>query len=129
MSLRIAPLHHSRYYARSAPSHCDLRQLRAANVREVHMAKAHTVFVYGTLLSEEIVQILLKRYPEVHKGLVSVWHSARTVSSRSSTDRGLPCITASVQGYSRYRIQGRVYPAILPTTPDDKLEGLVGLRT
>ena len=33
--------------------------------------KAHTIFVYGTLLSEEIVRILLKRYPEVREGLVS----------------------------------------------------------
>ena len=29
---------------------------------------AHTVFVYGTLLSEEIVQILLNRNPESYKG-------------------------------------------------------------
>ncbi len=29
---------------------------------------AHTVFVYGTLLSEEIVKILLNRNPESHPG-------------------------------------------------------------
>ena len=29
---------------------------------------AHTVFVYGTLLAEEIVQILLNRVPESHAG-------------------------------------------------------------
>ena len=29
---------------------------------------AHTVFVYGTLLSEEIVRILLNRNPESHAG-------------------------------------------------------------
>ena len=29
---------------------------------------AHTVFVYGTLQSEEIVQILLNRNPESYKG-------------------------------------------------------------
>lgn len=29
---------------------------------------AHTVFVYGTLLSEEIVKILLNRNPESHAG-------------------------------------------------------------
>lgn len=36
------------------------------NTRVVFMA--HTVFVYGTLLSEEIVEILLNRNPESHKG-------------------------------------------------------------
>ncbi|DBB07818.1 TPA: hypothetical protein ACH3X3_009227 [Trebouxia sp. C0006] len=60
---------------------------------------AHTVFVYGTLLSEEIVKILLNRNPESHP--------------------------ATVKGYSRYRIRGRVYPAILPTTPSDELTGMV----
>ena len=37
------------------------------NARVV-VSMAHTVFVYGTLLSEEIVQILLNRNPESHKG-------------------------------------------------------------
>lgn len=60
---------------------------------------AHTVFVYGTLLSEEIVKILLNRNPESHP--------------------------ATAMGYSRYRIKGRVYPAILPTLPSDELTGLV----
>ena len=32
------------------------------------VAMAHTVFVYGTLLSEEIVQILLSRTPDSYKG-------------------------------------------------------------
>lgn len=60
---------------------------------------AHTVFVYGTLLSKEIVNILLNRNPEAYE--------------------------ATVKGYSRYRIQGRVYPAILPTLPSDELTGMV----
>ena len=34
------------------------------------VSMAHTVFVYGTLLSEEIVQILLARNPESYKGEV-----------------------------------------------------------
>lgn len=60
---------------------------------------AHTVFVYGTLLAEEIVHILLNRVPESH--------------------------AATVKGYSRYRIHDRVYPAILPTLASDELTGLV----
>ena len=32
---------------------------------------AHTVFVYGTLLSEEIVKILLNRNPESYAGKAS----------------------------------------------------------
>ena len=35
---------------------------------------------------------------------------------------------ATVNGYSRYRIRGRVYPAILPTTPSDELAGMVRIR-
>lgn len=47
------------------------------------MAKAHTIFVYGTLLSEEIVRILLHRYPEVHKGPVRLFEILRSLTWRS----------------------------------------------
>ncbi|KAL3154433.1 hypothetical protein ABBQ32_013904 [Trebouxia sp. C0010 RCD-2024] len=69
------------------------------NTARVAVTMAHTVFVYGTLLSDEIVKILLRRSPESY--------------------------AATVKGYSRYRIQGRVYPAILPTLPSDELTGMV----
>ncbi|KAJ8448740.1 hypothetical protein Cgig2_011361 [Carnegiea gigantea] len=49
---------------------------------------AHNVFVYGSLLADEVVQVLLKRIP-------------------SSSPAILP-------GYHRFSIKGRVYPAILP---------------
>lgn len=49
---------------------------------------AHNVFVYGSLLADEVVQVLLKRIP-------------------SSSPAVLP-------GYHRFSIKGRVYPAILP---------------
>ncbi|XP_010263347.1 PREDICTED: protein AIG2 A isoform X2 [Nelumbo nucifera] len=48
----------------------------------------HNVFVYGSLLADEVVRVLLKRVPE---------------SSPAALD-----------GYHRFSIKGRVYPAILP---------------
>ncbi|XP_021729255.1 AIG2-like protein D [Chenopodium quinoa] len=48
----------------------------------------HNVFVYGSLLADEVVQVLLNRVP-------------------SSTPATLP-------DFQRFSIKGRVYPAILP---------------
>ncbi|KAL1337885.1 hypothetical protein HN51_032576 [Arachis hypogaea] len=48
----------------------------------------HDVFVYGSLLADEVVRVLLNRVP-------------------SSTP-------ATLHGYHRFKIIGRVYPAILP---------------
>ncbi|KAK9280579.1 hypothetical protein L1049_014273 [Liquidambar formosana] len=48
----------------------------------------HNVFVYGSLLADEVVQILLKRVP--------------------------PSSPANLHGFHRFSIKGRVYPAILP---------------
>ncbi|KAL0557728.1 hypothetical protein IC582_006278 [Cucumis melo] len=48
----------------------------------------HNVFVYGTLLADDILRVLLKRIPQ------------------SSS--------AVLHGYQRFSIRGRVYPAILP---------------
>ncbi|XP_057738785.1 AIG2-like protein D [Arachis stenosperma] len=48
----------------------------------------HDVFVYGSLLADEVVRVLLNRVP-------------------SSTP-------ATLHGYHRFKIKGRVYPAILP---------------
>ncbi|KAK8954432.1 AIG2-like protein [Platanthera zijinensis] len=48
----------------------------------------HNIFVYGSLLADEVVNALLKRVPT--------------------------CSPATLNGYDRYSIKGRVYPAILP---------------
>ncbi|XP_065019307.1 AIG2-like protein D isoform X2 [Musa acuminata AAA Group] len=48
----------------------------------------HSVFVYGTLLADEVVRVLLKRVP--------------------------PSSPAILHNYHRFSIKGRVYPAILP---------------
>ncbi|XP_022131718.1 AIG2-like protein D [Momordica charantia] len=48
----------------------------------------HNVFVYGSLLADDVVRVLLKRIPQ------------------SSS--------AVLNGYHRFSIKGRVYPAILP---------------
>uniref|UniRef100_A0ACD5TCK3 Uncharacterized protein n=1 Tax=Avena sativa TaxID=4498 RepID=A0ACD5TCK3_AVESA len=49
---------------------------------------AHRVFVYGTLMSEEVVRVLLGRVP--------------------------PSSPALLPNHQRFSIKGRVYPAILP---------------
>ncbi|XP_038885505.1 AIG2-like protein D isoform X2 [Benincasa hispida] len=48
----------------------------------------HNVFVYGSLLADDVVRVLLKRIPQ------------------SSS--------AVLHGYQRFSVRGRVYPAILP---------------
>ncbi|XP_073010286.1 AIG2-like protein D [Typha latifolia] len=48
----------------------------------------HNVFVYGSLLADEVVHVLLNRLP--------------------------PSSPAILNGYHRFSIKGRVYPAILP---------------
>ncbi|KAK4755971.1 hypothetical protein SAY87_009728 [Trapa incisa] len=50
--------------------------------------EACNVFVYGTLIADDVVRILLKRVP--------------------------PSSPAILHGYHRFSIKGRVYPAILP---------------
>ncbi|GJR45920.1 AIG2-like protein D [Tanacetum coccineum] len=54
----------------------------------MEMTSANTVFVYGSLLSDDVVRVLLNRIP-----------------------RTAPAI---LNGYHRFSIKGRVYPAIIP---------------
>ncbi|KAK7311818.1 hypothetical protein RJT34_10192 [Clitoria ternatea] len=49
---------------------------------------SHNVFVYGSLLADEVVHVLLKRLPQT--------------------------APATLQNYHRFKIKDRVYPAILP---------------
>ncbi|KAA0065013.1 AIG2-like protein [Cucumis melo var. makuwa] len=58
----------------------------------------HNVFVYGTLLSDDVLRVLLKRIPQ------------------SSS--------AVLHGYQRFSIRGRLYPAILPVA-DKRVTGKV----
>lgn len=59
--------------------------------------------VYGTLLSEEILKILLHRVPDMS--------------------------LATVKGFRRHRIQGRVYPAIIPAEGGAEVQGMVRAAT
>ncbi|KAK4277057.1 hypothetical protein QN277_015112 [Acacia crassicarpa] len=58
----------------------------------------HNVFVYGSLLADDVVQVLLKRVP--------------------------PAAPATLSNHHRFSIKGRVYPAILPVE-DKKVTGRV----
>ncbi|KAL5782858.1 hypothetical protein ACOSP7_007887 [Xanthoceras sorbifolium] len=51
-------------------------------------ANLHNVFVYGSLLADDVVRVLLKRVPESSMAVLN--------------------------NYRRFSIKGRVYPAILP---------------
>ncbi|BDA40600.1 AIG2-like protein D [Coccomyxa sp. Obi] len=57
------------------------------------------VFVYGTLMSEEVVMTLIKRAPKQQP--------------------------ARIRGYRRHRIKGFIFPAIIPATESDEVNGLV----
>eukprot|EP00270_Netrium_digitus_P007820 TRINITY_DN2296_c0_g1_i1.p1 TRINITY_DN2296_c0_g1~~TRINITY_DN2296_c0_g1_i1.p1 ORF type:complete len:202 (+),score=48.81 TRINITY_DN2296_c0_g1_i1:64-606(+) len=52
------------------------------------LSRVETVFVYGTLLADEVVQVLLDRVP--------------------------PSSTATVLDYHRHSIKGRQYPGVVP---------------
>lgn len=59
-----------------------------------------TAFVYGTLMADEVLKLLIKRVPV----------------SRNAT----------LSGYARHKVKGQVFPAIVPATPQDKVQGKVG---
>ncbi|XP_008219977.1 PREDICTED: AIG2-like protein [Prunus mume] len=56
----------------------------------------HKVFVYGSLMAEDVCRVLLNRVPQSSPAILN--------------------------GYHRYSIKGRVYPAILPVE-NDKVTG------
>ncbi|GLC34994.1 hypothetical protein PLESTM_000262800 [Pleodorina starrii] len=56
-------------------------------------------FVYGTLMADEVVRVLIKRVP--------------------------PSKPAALKGYTRYKVKGQVFPAIVPSTAEAKVEGKV----
>lgn len=58
-----------------------------------------TAFVYGTLMAPEVLNLLIKRVPP-HK-------------------------PAKLSGFSRYRVKGQVFPAIVPAAPSSQVSGLV----
>lgn len=51
-------------------------------------ASVHNVFVYGSLLADDVVRVLLNRVPQTSPAIL--------------------------HGYHRFSIKGRVYPAIMP---------------
>ncbi|XP_039844709.1 AIG2-like protein D [Panicum virgatum] len=61
-------------------------------------AAAHSVFVYGSLMADEVVRAILKRVP--------------------------PAAPALLPNYHRFNIKGRIYPAILPAE-SKKVAGMV----
>ncbi|XP_040247950.2 AIG2-like protein D isoform X3 [Aegilops tauschii subsp. strangulata] len=63
-------------------------------------AAAHSVFVYGTLMAEEVVRVLLGRVPPSSPALLPNQY-VRACALRSTPP-------------GRLSIRGRVYPAILP---------------
>uniref|UniRef100_A0A1J3I6B2 Putative gamma-glutamylcyclotransferase n=1 Tax=Noccaea caerulescens TaxID=107243 RepID=A0A1J3I6B2_NOCCA len=58
----------------------------------------HSVFVYGSLMADDVVRLLLKRVPQTASAILPDFH--------------------------RFSIKGRVYPAILPAEAD-KVSGKV----
>ncbi|KAJ9524609.1 hypothetical protein QJQ45_024205 [Haematococcus lacustris] len=56
-------------------------------------------FVYGTLMCEDVLKRLIRRVPLMKP--------------------------AVLQGYSRFKVKGAVYPAIIATTPDALVQGQV----
>lgn len=62
---------------------------------------AGAAFVYGMLMADEVLTLLIKRVPR--------WQPA------------------TLSGYVRHRVRGQVFPAIAPATPQDSVKGKVGV--
>ncbi|KIY99608.1 AIG2-like protein [Monoraphidium neglectum] len=60
------------------------------------------IFVYGTLMADEVLKLLLKRVP--------------------------PSKPATLAGHRRYAIRGQVFPAIVPAEPEASVRGKVLLQ-
>lgn len=58
-------------------------------------------FVYGTLMADEVLHLLIKRVPTAKP--------------------------ATLNGYIRHRVKGQVFPAIVPAAKESKVHGQVGL--
>jgi len=56
-------------------------------------------FVYGTLMADEVLKLLIKRVP-----------------------RSAP---ASITGFSRHRVKNQVFPAIIPAAASSRVQGKV----
>ncbi|CAN8314941.1 unnamed protein product [Cochlearia groenlandica] len=67
-------------------------------MKNVTAPSMHSVFVYGSLMSDDVVGLLLRRLP--------------------------PTSSAILPNFHRFSIKGRVYPAILPAE-SDKVSGKV----
>lgn len=59
----------------------------------------NALFVYGTLMADEVVKVLLHRVPERRP--------------------------AVLKGYARHRIKQQVFPALTPAAPDESVQGSV----
>ncbi|KAF8058053.1 AIG2LD [Scenedesmus sp. PABB004] len=62
-------------------------------------AMGGAAFVYGTLMADEVLKLLIKRVP--------------------------PSRPATLAGYARYRVKGQVFPAIVPSSSDSTVAGKV----
>lgn len=67
------------------------------------MASGGKAFVYGTLLADEVVKTLIHRIP--------------------------PSRPAVLSGFSRYKVRGQLYPAVVPCKPESRVHGKVTART
>lgn len=68
-----------------------------------HVGMGGSAFVYGTLMAPEVVQTLIRRVP--------------------------PMRSATLHGYTRYRVKGEVFPAIVPDpVPEAVVRGKVRPR-
>ena len=63
----------------------------------------HSVFVYGSLMSPKVVELLLGRIPKMESA-------------------------CRLAGYSRHPVKNHVFPAMVPSTPTSQVDGMVWLE-
>ena len=92
----------------STVAHVALSQWRGVvNLRDIRrcltLPRSDPINCAGTLMSEEVLKLLIKRVPKAKP--------------------------AALSGYTRYKVKGQVFPAIVPATSTSKVNGKVGSIT
>ena len=84
-----------------------------------------TVFVYGTLLAEEVTKLVLDRVPTTETGSAHVRFIDDEHQSFEPALEPRILHAATLKGHQRYSIKGRMYPALAHATQEESIQGKV----
>ncbi len=123
----ILPIDLRKLHSAACTSSC-FRKISSVGLRLLEIGVMSNVFVYGTLMSEEVVMTLIKRAPKQQPGAFCLLQAIllAIISPYAITRLISLSHAAKIRGYRRHRIKGFIFPAIIPATESDEVNGLVG---